>query len=208
MVKWHNSRIINNNIDPSPQVWNISMAIFTLYMYSIRKVIMYNCHLDTQPGDLGPFKGCYSVTSTERSFSPRSKKTKEAWNIKTSFKRRKWHLLVWIDWNQSRNDRKSGTKSLTKSQTSRIQTIEVQMNHILNFEASVTSYVTSHTVIPPNGRPAKFYSQAAIDPCLVPVRRFPSPSRSIRFSDVSEANGRETTWPATPWPRGKMRPRD
>ena len=28
---------------------------------------MYNCHLD-----LGPFKGCYSVTSTERSFSPRS----------------------------------------------------------------------------------------------------------------------------------------
>ena len=26
-------------------------------------------------------------------------------------------------------------------------------------------------------------------PCLVPVRRFPSPSRSIRFGDVSEANG-------------------
>ena len=53
------------------------MAVFTLYMYSIRKVIMYNCHLDTQPGDLGPFKGCYSVTSTERSFSPRSKKRLE-----------------------------------------------------------------------------------------------------------------------------------
>ena len=30
---------------------------------------MYNCHLD-----LGPFKGCYSVTSTERSYSPWSKK--------------------------------------------------------------------------------------------------------------------------------------
>ena len=28
--------------------------------------------------------------------------------------------------------------------------------------------------------------------CLVPVRRFPSPSRSIRFGDVSEANGGET----------------
>ena len=77
MVKWHNSGIINNNIYPSPQVWNISVAIFTLYMYSIRKVIKYNCHLDTQPGDLGPFKGCYSVTSTERSFSPRSKKRLE-----------------------------------------------------------------------------------------------------------------------------------
>ena len=69
--------MINNNIDPSSQVWNISMAIFTLYMYSIRKVIMYNCHLDTQPGDLGPFKGCYSVTSTKRSFSPRNKKRLE-----------------------------------------------------------------------------------------------------------------------------------
>ena len=38
---------------------------------------MYNCHLDTQPGDLGPFKRCYSVTSTERSFSPRSEKRLE-----------------------------------------------------------------------------------------------------------------------------------
>ena len=46
-------------------------------MCSIRKVMMYNCHLETQPGDLGPFKGCYSVTSTERSFSPRSKKRLE-----------------------------------------------------------------------------------------------------------------------------------
>ena len=46
-------------------------------MYSKGEVIMYNCHLDTQPGDLGPFKGCYLVTSTERSFSPRSKKRLE-----------------------------------------------------------------------------------------------------------------------------------
>ena len=38
---------------------------------------MYNCHLDTEPDDLGPFKGCYSVTSTEKSFSPRSKKRLE-----------------------------------------------------------------------------------------------------------------------------------
>ena len=28
--------------------------------------------------------------------------------------------------------------------------------------------------------------------CLVPVRRFPSPSRSIHFGDVSEAKERET----------------
>ena len=28
--------------------------------------------------------------------------------------------------------------------------------------------------------------------CLVPLRRFPSPYRSIHFGDVSEANGPET----------------
>ena len=28
-----------------------------------------------------------------------------------------------------------------------------------------------------------------VECCLVPVRRFPSPSRSIRFGDVSEVNG-------------------
>ena len=36
------------------------------------------------------------------------------------------------------------------------------------------------------------FESATILDCLVPVRRFPSPSRSIRFGDVSEANGRET----------------
>ena len=39
---------------------------------------MYNCHLDTQRGDLGPLKGCYLVASTKRFFSPRSKKRLEA----------------------------------------------------------------------------------------------------------------------------------
>ena len=36
-----------------------------------------------------------------------------------------------------------------------------------------------------------FIRVVCVMPCLVPVRRFPSPSRSIRFGDVSEANGRE-----------------
>ena len=35
--------------------------------------------------------------------------------------------------------------------------------------------------------------QVMYDYCLVPVRRFPSPSRSIHFGDLSEANGRETS---------------
>ena len=46
---------------------------YTVHVFN-KEVIMYNSHLDTQPGDLGRFKGCYSVTSSERSFSPRSKK--------------------------------------------------------------------------------------------------------------------------------------
>ena len=38
----------------------------------------------------------------------------------------------------------------------------------------------------------RFQAKTAQKPCLVRVRRFPSPSRSIRSGDVSEANGRET----------------
>ena len=43
----------------------------------------------------------------------------------------------------------------------------------------------------PNGhwrQPVKLLTIKAAT-CLVPVRRFPSPSRSIHFGDVSEANG-------------------
>ena len=40
-------------------------------------VHVFNKESDTQRGDLGPLKGCYSVTSTERSLSPRSKKRLE-----------------------------------------------------------------------------------------------------------------------------------
>ena len=132
MVKWHNSGIINNNIDPSPQVWNISMAIFTLYMYSIRKVIMYNCHLDTQPGDLGPFKGCYSVTSTERSFSPRSKRrletSKHPLNGGSGI-----FLFELIGINRGM------VQKVGQNLSPKIKQVGVQKNHILNFEASVTS---------------------------------------------------------------------
>ena len=60
-----------------------------------------------------------------------------------------------------------------------------------------------------------FQSSSYILSCLVPVRRFPAPSWSIQFGDVSEANGWETphffartTWAETHWPRGIMRPRD
>ena len=49
---------------------------YTVHVFN-KEVIMYNCHLDTQPGDLGPLKGCYLVTSTKRFFYPRSKKRLE-----------------------------------------------------------------------------------------------------------------------------------
>ena len=41
---------------------------------------------------------------------------------------------------------------------------------------------------------------------LAPFRRFPSPSQSIHYGDVSEAN-EQTTCPKD-WPRKIMRPRD
>ena len=41
--------------------------------------------------------------------------------------------------------------------------------------------------------------------CLVPLRRFPRPSRSIHFGDVSEANGRETELTSSLGPRDPKR---
>ena len=46
----------------------------TLYMYSIRKVIM---NIVTYSLVIWGHLNCYSVTSTERSFTPRSKKRLE-----------------------------------------------------------------------------------------------------------------------------------
>ena len=90
---------------------------------------MYNCHLDTQPGDLGPFKGCYSVTSTERSFSPRSKK-----RLETSK-----HPL-------------NGGSGIFLFELIGINRGMIQKvgQNLLNFEASVTSYVYE---IRPKNRP-------------------------------------------------------
>ena len=45
-----------------------------------------------------------------------------------------------------------------------------------------------------------------LDSALAPVRRFPSPSQSIHYGDVSKAN-EQTTWPKV-WPCEIMRPRD
>ena len=111
------------------------MAIFTLYMYSIMKVIMHNCHLDTQPGDLGPFKGCYSVTSTERSFSPRSKKrletSKHPLNGGSGI-----FLFELIGINRGM------VQKVGQNLSPKIKQVGVQKNHILNFDARrVTSYV-------------------------------------------------------------------
>ena len=90
---------------------------YTVHVFN-KEVIMYNCHLDTQPGDLGPFKGCYLVTSTERSFSPRSKKrletSKHPLNGGSGI-----FLFELIGINRGMIE-KSGTKPLTKNQTSRI----------------------------------------------------------------------------------------
>ena len=110
------------------------MAIFTLYMYSIRKVIMYNCQLDTQPGHLGPFKGCYSVTFTERFFSQRSKKTLETSKHPVNGGSGIF-LFELIGINRGMIEK------VGQNLSPKIKQVGVQMNHIFNFEASVTSYV-------------------------------------------------------------------
>ena len=110
------------------------MVIFTLYMYSIRKVIMHNCHLDTQPGDLGPFKGCYSVTSTERSFSPRSKKrletSKHPLNGGSDIL-----LFELIGINRGM------VQKVGQNLSPKIKQVGYGRSKCRNFEASVTSYV-------------------------------------------------------------------
>ena len=61
-------------------------------MYSIRRVITYNCHLAWWSGAIQRmlfgnihWKVLYPAEQ------------EEAWDFKTSFKRRQWHLLVWIN---------------------------------------------------------------------------------------------------------------
>ena len=109
------------------------MAIFTLYMYSIRKVIMYNCHLDTQPGDLGPFKGCYLVTSTERSFSPRSKKRPET-SIHPLNGGSGIFLFELIGINREMIEK------VRQNPSPKIKQVGYRRSKCRNFKASVTSY--------------------------------------------------------------------
>ena len=95
---------------------------------------MYNCHLDTQPGDLGPFKGCYSVTSTERSFTPRSKK-----RLETSKHPLNGDSDILFESIKGWSEKQDKTSKQTDHQTNHY-TIEAEA-YIIYHEASVTSYI-------------------------------------------------------------------
>ena len=105
----------------------------TLYMYSIRRVIMYNCHLAWWSGAI---QGCYSVTSTERSFTPRSKKRLETSKHPLN---RDSHIFLFesIEGWTKKHDKTS--KQTSDHQTNQY-TIEAEA-YIIYHEASVTSYV-------------------------------------------------------------------
>ena len=64
----------------------------TLYMYSMRRVIMYNCHLAWWSGAI---QRMLSSNIHWNVLYPAEQE--EAWNFKTSFKQRQSHLLVWIN---------------------------------------------------------------------------------------------------------------
>ena len=82
-------------------------------MYSIRKVIMYNCHLAWWSGAIQRM-----LFSNIHWKVPYTLEQEEAWNFKTSFKRRQWHLLVWINRGmieKARQDLKTNIRSSDKS---------------------------------------------------------------------------------------------
>ena len=86
----------------------------TLYMYSIRKVIMYNCHLAWL---FGAIQRMLFSNIQWKVLYPAEKE--EAWNFKTSFKRRQWQLLVWINRGmieKARQDLETNIRSSDKSE--------------------------------------------------------------------------------------------
>ena len=96
------------------------------------------------PFDPGPFKGCYSVTSAERTFLMNwcAKRLDRGETLKHPFQTD----AVASSWlNQSRDDRKSKTRPRNKHQIIRQIRVddrsEAYMSHRGNHEASVTSYV-------------------------------------------------------------------
>ena len=92
------------------------------------------CNSSWMPFDRGPLKGCYSVTSTERTFSMRS----ETWwrrNIKTSFPNGcSGIFLVELIGGWSKKQDKT-SKQTSDHQTNRSKA------YMIYHEASVTSYV-------------------------------------------------------------------
>ena len=94
----------------------------TLYMYSIRRVIMYNCHLAWWSGAIQRM-----LFSNIHWKVPYTLEQEEAWNFKTSFKRRQWHLLVWINrgmMEKARQDLETNIRSLDNSVYDRSRSID------------------------------------------------------------------------------------
>ena len=93
----------------------------TLYMYSIRRVIMYNCHLAWWSGAIQ--RMLFSNIHWKVLYPAEQG---EAWNFKTSFKRRQWHLLVWINrgmMEKARQDLETNIRSLDNSVYDRSRSI-------------------------------------------------------------------------------------
>ena len=83
-------------------------------MYSTRRVIMYNCHLAWWSGAIQ--RMLFSNIHWKVLYPAEQE---EAWNFKTSFKRRQWHLLLWINWGmieKARQDLETNIRSSDKSE--------------------------------------------------------------------------------------------
>ena len=119
------------------KLWNGAAGSFQFYLL-VRIISSW------MPFDPGPFKGCYSVTSAERTFLMDwcAKRLDRGETLKHPFQTDA-AASSWL--NQSRDDRKSKTRPRNKHQIIRQIRVddrsEAYMSHRETHEASVTSYV-------------------------------------------------------------------
>ena len=119
----------------------------TLYMYSIRKVIMYNCHLAWWSGaiqrmlfSMWYFEGLdLTRTSTERSFTPLSKKRLEASKHPLNGDSDIFLFESIEGWSKKQDKTSKQTSDHQTNQSIRSKQKKSQVN--ISHKASVTSYV-------------------------------------------------------------------
>ena len=139
-------------------------------MYSIRKVIMYNCHLAWWSGAIQ--RMLFSNIHWKVLYPAEQE---EAWNFKTSFKRRQWHLLVWINRGmieKARQDLETNIRSSDKSE----YTIEAEAYMSHRYKIYTTRWAWRHTFTKSDRRLKGLSTD--VNKCWPSL---PSPAKNVRM---------------------------